>query len=363
MPEEAIADSGVESTESESSFDMDSGLDQMSQDLFPNSELDEEVDSSEEEVELDMEMPDDDAKTEPKEDKKEEKDEKEEKSEKSEKDEEKPDEDKSEDELERPTSWKKDMEETWKSMSKEAKEYVLQRENQMKEGLSINKQDSDLGLAIRDVMTPYEQLLQQNGVDGQSMVKNLLQGHMSMMTAPPEQKKDMLLSLAKNYGIDLNTAVSSEEESDIDPVVKNLRSEIDQMKSYMTAQQQREYQRQQHEYQQESTKIIESVNDFAQNNPHFDELSDEISAQVSAGKTLEDAYRIAFRNSDYYAEQLRQETADKLREEQQKKAEQTQQASSVNVKSRDTGKAPTASTGSMDDTMRETMRAIKNRNS
>jgi len=341
MSEEAIADS-VETETSEPEFDMDGAVNQMGEDLFGKSETEES-----ETHEIDSEETDETSETE---------DDKEEKPEKDE------DQDDSNelDVRERPVSWKKDMEETWKSMSKEAQDYVLQREEQMKEGLSINKQDADIGLSIRDALEPYSQQLEQHGVDSSQMVKNLLSGHLQMMTADPDTRKNMLLSLAQNYGVDLNPA---EPQEGIDPTVQNLQNEVKELRGILTVQQQRDYQRQQQEFKQNSDRVNQEVNEFAENHPHFDELADEIADQVRAGKDLEKAYQIAFRNSDYYAEQLRQETAEELEKKRKEKAEQAQQATSVNVRSRDTGKAPTAPLGSMDDTMRETMRAIKNRTS
>lgn len=344
MSKEAIADSEVESND----FDMDGAVEEMGRDIFgvtddPDKEAEEEQEADEDEGieddgESDQEEEDDDTDDNGEDDSEE-----------------------AETALERPQSWKKDMDETWKSMSKEAQEYVLQREEQMKEGLSTNKDDADLGLAIRDVTAPIDHILQQNNVDKKSMVQNLLNGHIQMMQAAPEQKKEMLLNLAKNYGVELGQPVESDEN--VDPHVKQLQNELQQVKGMLNQQQRMAYENQQYTHKQETDKINQQVNEFAENHDYFDELSDEIAVLVKAGKDLEDAYQIAFRNSEHFEKKLRQETEEKLRKERKEKAEKAKQATSVNVKSRDTGKAPTAPTGSMDDTLRETLRAIKKRES
>lgn len=338
MSEEAIADSGVEE------FDMDGAVEEMGRDIFgvtddPDKTPEEEVEADEaEDTENDSEVTEEDQETD--------------EEETAESD---------ETALERPQSWKKDMEDTWKTMSKEAQEYVLQREEQMREGLSTNKNDADLGLAIRDVTAPIDHLLEQNNVDKKAMVQNLLNGHIQMMQAQPDQKREMLLNLAKSYGVELTQPTENDEN--VDPHVKQLQNELQQVKGMLNEQQRMAYENSQYTQKQEIDKINQQVSEFAENHEYFDELSDEIALLVKAGKDLEQAYQIAFRNSEHFEKQLRQETEEKLRKERKEKAEKAQQATSVNVKSRDTGKAPTAPTGSMDDTLRETLRAIKKRES
>lgn len=257
--------------------------------------------------------------------------------------------------LDRPASWKKDMQGTWDAMTPEAQKYVLHREEQMKQGLAIDREDSNLGRSIRDVMTPYAQQLKQAGINEATAVKRLLDGHMTLVNANPEQRKAYFMKMAQDYGVTLGEAGETQAA---DPKITMLEHQLQQLTGYISKQQQRELENTQNQ-------IYTQVEEFASTHPHFDELAEPISKFIDAGFELEEAYQAAVRTSPVHfqkeLDRIQQETAAKLKAEAKKQAEKVKQATSVNVKNRDHGKAPTAPTGSMDDTLRETYREI-NRN-
>ena len=111
---------------------------------------------------------------------------------------------------------------------------------------------------------------------------------------------------------------------------------------------------------------MQQVNEFAATHEDFDELSDYIAMFVSGkGQSLEDAYESAKQAHPVYVQKLidskAQEAVDKYIAEQEKEAEKARKAKSVNVRGRDTSKASTEPTGTMEDTMREVYRDIQNR--
>ena len=74
---------------------------------------------------------------------------------------------------------------------------------------------------------------------------------------------------------------------------------------------------------------------------------------------------MAYRASPYFEKDLEKkakEATEKAEKAKKLEAEKAQKAKSVNVRGRDTKKAPTAPKGTMEDTMRDVMREIKNRN-
>jgi len=310
-------------------FDMDGAVDQLGEDLFGKSENEEEPEP--EEVETDKVE-------EPEEEVEEETEEVEEVA-----------------KLDRPDSWKKDMQEEWDAMSPKQQEYVVQREQQMKDGLELDRNDSNLGRTIRDTLKPYEQMLKQNNVDEQTAVRQLMHNHMQLATAPADQKKALFEQWARGYGVEFG------QEGEVDPGIKALKDELSQLKGYINNIQQNEQTRSAQEKERVTSEIVDSVNDFAEKHPHFDELSDEIARLVGADYELEDAYNIAFKNSEHYAEQLRQESLEQALEKARKETEKVKQAKSVNVKNRDTGKTQTEKLGTMDDTMKAALREINSR--
>ena len=263
--------------------------------------------------------------------------------------EEKPEEPK--DVKEPPQSWKKEMHDSWSSLEPEVQEYIQLREKQMKEGIDIRKDDADLGMKIKNVFSPYESLFRQHGVDAASAFQRLIGTHYALATAPVEKRKELFDQLAQSYGI-------TEQEENADPAYQRLKSELDQIKQGLSVAQQRSLQ----EAQQ---RISEEVTKFASEHDHFNDLEDEIAKLIHADYSLDRAYEVAYKASPYYDKDLEKKLEEKEKEKEKakkKEAEKVEKAKSVNVRGRDTGKAPTAPVGTMQDTMRDVMRQIKHRN-
>jgi hypothetical protein len=205
----------------------------------------------------------------------------------------------------------------------------------MKEGLSINKEDATLGRTMRDVLAPYDDMLKARGIAPDKAVAKLMHTHGILARGTPEQKKQVLDYFAKTY-----------------------QNQIAQLQNQLNASQQSSL-------QEKQAKISTEVEAFASEHPYFDNLADDIAAEIRAGHELEEAYRRAYRASHYYdkdIEKQRKEEEKQAKEAKKKEAEQAKKASSANVRGRDTKKAPTAPKGTMEDTMRETFRKIQSRN-
>lgn len=251
-----------------------------------------------------------------------------------------------------PQSWKKEMHESWQKLDPEIQEYIELRESQMKEGLSTNKEDANLGRSMRDVLKPYEGMLSSRGISPDKAVAKLMHTHSLLAKGTPEQKKQVLDYFAKSYG------VQTDDSEPVDPQIAQLQNQIAQLQNQLNTSQQ-------DSLQEKQAKISSEVEVFASEHPYFDDLADEIALQIRAGHELEDAYKIAYRASHYYdkdIEKKRKEEEKQALEAKKKEAEQAKKASSVNVRGRDTKKAPTAPKGTMEDTMRDVYRKIQSRN-
>lgn len=265
-----------------------------------------------------------------------------------------PEEKEPEEAIDLPQSWKKDREEIWNSMSKEAKEYVLLREDQMKNGLEKDRDDATMGRTFRDTIEPYREILEQNNIEPATAVQNLMNAHFRLSTAEPSERKQLLLKMAADYGVDL-----SGEKTELDPTVQSLINEVNGIKQNLTASQQRAQ-------QAEMTRISAEVEAFADEHPHFDALSDDIAKLIQAGYTdLSDAYEKALwanpvtRQKEL--ERLQKEEEDERAKKAEQEAAEAAKAKAVNIKDRDTHKAPTAKKGKMFDDLGKTYDAIMNR--
>jgi len=175
MAEEALADSGEVSEVSEGTNEVSEGINideaaaGIASDLFPSEkekEPVEEFDVVEEIVEEVVEEEPEEVVAEPEEEK-----------------------------LELPASWKKDMQEKWDSIDTETQQYFLQREKQMAEGLEKDRGDANLGRVMRDVMSPYSEMLKSQGIDESAMVRNLMNAHYKITTADQSGKADLIKQL------------------------------------------------------------------------------------------------------------------------------------------------------------------------
>lgn len=357
MSEETVESTPEVSQSSDSvssdSFDMKGAVDSISSDLFGKKEpVEEPEDVNEPEPKKEPK-----AKKEPKESKKEAPKEKETVSEVEETETEKAQEE-NPDTIERPASWKKDMQPTWDSMTKEAKEYVIQREEQMKQGLVKDRDDAVLGRTMRDAIAPFSGLLKAQGIPEKQMVHNLLSAHHKLSTSSMAERKEAFTKLAQSYGIKFDGTGQSQE---IDPIVNNLTNELNSIKSYLTT-------TQQEAQQAAKAKVVNEVDAFASEHPYFDDVENEIAIFLEGDKnmTLQQAYEKAIwanpLTRQKEMERLQQEQAKKAKAEAEKKAEEARKAKSVNVRTKDTGRSPTAPKGSMFDTLNDTYREIQQRN-
>ena len=251
-----------------------------------------------------------------------------------------------------PQSWKKEMHDAWGKLDSDTQEYIELRENQMREGVEIKKEDANLGMKLRDAFSPYENILRQNNVDPVTASQKLMSTHMQLLNAPLETRKQLFSQLAASYGI------TDDSGEPADPKIQQLEQRLSQVQNVLRASQQASQ-------QEQATRIQSEVEEFASKNPHFDDLSDEIAKLIRADYSLEDAYKVAYKASHYYdmdIEKKQKEEAEKAEKAKKEEAEKAKKAKSVNVRGRNTTKAPTAPKGTMEDTMREVMREINSRN-
>ena len=321
-----------ENADSGSEIDMDAAMDSISSDLFgkePEEEVTEEV--SEETTEA-VEEKTEEVKAE-------------ETEETEEKEESRPP----------PQSWRKEMHEFWKGLDPSVQAYVEQREQQMHDGLEKDRGDANLGRTMRDVMSPYSEMLKTQGIDEPVMVRNLMNAHYRLSTADEAGKRDLINQIAQSYNISLDG-----EAPKVDPALKAIQDKVNSLESHLTAAQQATL-------QEARDRVDKDVEVFASDPTHefFDEVSEQIVPLINAGYSLEDAYQ----NAIWLNPVTRQKEIDRTAKDAAEKAEKTakqeaekaRKAKSANVRGRDTGKASTEPKGTMEDTLLETYNEIQNR--
>ena len=319
-----LADSGSESTES--GIDMDAAMENISADLFGA-----EPESEDQEVETKQEVEPEQVETE------------------------------QEEQVEQvetrhaPQSWKKEMHEFWNGLDPAVQDYVEQREEQMREGLEKDRDDANRGRDMRDIMSPYAEILKSQGINEGALVKNLMNAHYRLSTADDAGRVSLIRQLAQSYNVSLDG-----EQKEVDPALKAMQDKVSSLENHYA-------QSQQHAQQAAHDRVSQDVDAFASDPAHefFDEVSEQIVPLINAGYDLEDAYQ----NAIWLNPVTRQKEIDRTAKDAEtkalgdakKEAQKAQKAKAVNVRGRDTSKASTEPTGTMEDTMREVYRDIQSR--
>jgi hypothetical protein len=255
-----------------------------------------------------------------------------------------------------PKSWAKEKHEVWAKMPPEAQEYYETREKQMLDGLEQYKGGHEFASQLRKAFEPFAPSLKASGINEVQAVQTLLNAHYRLTSGTPDQRAAAYKELGRNLGLvekDPNAPAD-------DPKVKALEERQAKLEQSLT-------QREQADLNAAKERVAKEVQAFASDpkNPYFDQVSEDIVRLLNTGLALPDAYEKAvWANPVTRAKEIARvqtEEQAKLQAKAKEEAEAARKARSTNVRSADTRKAPTEPLGSMEDTMRETLRKIQSR--
>ena len=204
----------------------------------------------------------------------------------------------------KPTTWKKDLLPLWdkiakgetltKEESKKHLEYLNQRENEFKKGVSVYKAEAERAKALEEAINPFVPELQAQGISPSAWINNLGRAHMTLVRGTPEQKIQMFHRLAQDYGVNLNQ--SNEPQQPVDAYTQQLMQQLYQVNQEVSSIKGRF----ELEEQQRLNNEIERVRSNKERFPHFDMVREEMAQLLELGKApdLETAYAKAVRLND-----------------------------------------------------------------
>ena len=247
--------------------------------------------------------------------------------------------DSNEEEIKRPTTWKKEYVDVWEKM-KDGKpldkaefakfaEYANQREAEFKRGVSAYKNEADNARQLTEAIGPFIPELQKHGIHPVSWIQNLGRAHYTLANGTYEQKIDMFHRLAKDYGIQLNQdSLQMPEQAYVDPYQQQLMAQLQ-------ATQQQVQQLSAIREQEENTRLMSEISRVSSNKerfPHFDMVREDMAQLLERGlaQDLESAYAKAVRMNDE-AYKLEQEKLLKSAGTQASKAQQVAKAKATAV--------------------------------
>jgi hypothetical protein len=262
-----------------------------------------------------------------------------------------------------PTGWDAESKAKYKDLPAWMKKVSHKREQDMLKGVDQLKRQIQSVEPITKAAEPYRAFLNSKGVSLDGLVSSSLNFAYSLATGSAEQKQGIILSLAKQYGVDLSNIPkpdpnTQQYQQHIAPVL----NEVQQLKQEL-------FQRKQAEQQQHTAQAQTAIEKFATEtdesgqpkHPFLDRVQEDMAVLLESGRatTLQDAYdKAVWSNPDtrqlMQQKQLAAETA-KRQAEAKERAAKAKRSSQVNLEKR--GQHDSSSrkpTGSLDDTLKET---------
>jgi hypothetical protein len=248
----------------------------------------------------------------------------------------------SDEEIKRPTTWKKEYVEVWNKMQEgkpldkeefaKFAEYANQREAEYKKGVSAYKAEADNARQLTEALGPFIPELQAQGVHPVAWINNLGRAHMILTKAPYDQKVQMFHRLASDYGIQLNQdSLQAPQQAYVDPYQQQLMQQLQ-------ATQQQVQQLSAIREQEENARLTSEISRVSSNKerfPHFEMVREDMAQLLERGlaQDLESAYAKAVRMNDE-AYKLEQEKLLKSANTQASKAQQVAKAKATAVSPR-----------------------------
>ncbi len=247
-----------------------------------------------------------------------------------------------EEEIKRPTTWKKEYVEVWNKMQEgkpldkaefaKFAEYANQRESEYKKGVSAYKAEADNARQLTEAIGQFTPELQKHGIHPVAWINNLGRAHYTLANGTYEQKLNAFNRLAQDYGIQLNQdALQMPEQAYVDPYQQQLMQQLQ-------ATQQQVQQLSAIREQEENARLTQEISRVSSDKerfPHFDMVREDMAQLLERGlaPNLETAYAKAVRMNDE-AYKLEQDRLLKSVSTQASKAQQVAKAKATAVSPR-----------------------------
>jgi hypothetical protein len=247
-----------------------------------------------------------------------------------------------EEEIKRPTTWKKEYRDVWDKMAggkpldkaefAKFAEYANQRESEYKNGVSVYKKEADEARELTNAIGPFMPELQKHGINPAAWINNLGRAHYTLANGSYEQKLSAFNRLAQDYGIQLNQdALQMPEQAYVDPYQQQLMQQLQ-------ATQQQVQQLSAIREQEENARLSNEINRVSSNKvafPHFEMVREDMAQLLERGlaQDLETAYAKAVRMNDE-AFKLEQDKLLRSAGSQASKAQQVAKAKATAVSPR-----------------------------
>lgn len=187
-----------------------------------------------------------------------------------------------------PISWKAEAKAEFNNLPDWAKDEIIRRETEVHKGLTRQDEDRAFAKQVKEVITPYMPVIQAEGGNPVTAIRDLLNTAYVLRQANPQQKVALLQRVAQQYGVDLSQL--SQPQQQASPEVTAMQAELTQLRQQMQA-------AQNYQQQQFQNTLVAEIEAFKAdpNNAHFDAVKSHMAALLQAGvaKDLPEAYQMA----------------------------------------------------------------------
>lgn len=265
-----------------------------------------------------------------------------------------------------PSTWTKEALAEWASIPPRAQQEILKREEDMHRGIEGYKAAAEMGARASKILEPYAPILAAENIDPFQMLQSFAGNHYLLTRGTEEQKIQLAANLLSGYKIPLAPLleyIAGQGDDEVDPKYKALEEKIAKLQSGITKDQTAAR-------EAAMTRINKEIDDFAadkETNPYFEELADDIQKLFATGQanTLREAYdKAVWSNPAIRQKEIDRLTAEKqstAEEEEKKRSEKKANAQADKLNVGDKPRDGTVITGSIDDTLTETLAKIEAR--
>lgn len=200
--------------------------------------------------------------------------------------------------------WKKAALAEWEKLPDIARKEIERREADFHKGIEQYKAGAQASQEFERAVAPYMATIQSLGVTPTVAAAHLMNVDHQLRYSAPQQKVGLLLKIASDYGVDINTLATGiqqvagervwEQQNPVDPRMQQLQQRVDQM-------QQQQFQTQQQAVTAEHSAIDTEIAAFAADpdHEHFGILQKDMAVLLQNGlaKDLGAAYDMAMRQN------------------------------------------------------------------
>lgn len=279
-----------------------------------------------------------------------------------------------------PGSWKPAAKAAWDKLDPAVRGEIYRREFDFMDGQAKLIPDAEMGRNLKAIAQPYQAMIDAEGGSIQGALQDYLKTASILRIGSADQKRNALLNIARTFGVDLgqpqidpNASSQQQQYHSRDPRVDELisRFETEDQRRAAEAQQRAAAEKQQADRSVDGW--VAEVDDKGQpKRPYLENVLSPMQEKIPSIRSahpewthqqvLQEAYDRSCREDPEVSEVMFQQRLaaeqEKRREDNLQKVESAKRAAGV-PSARRGGTPTTPPLGTMDDTLRETYRALQ----